>query len=522
MNALSLNRLLGPSVRGVAIGVCCAWGGFQTAPAAPTDFDGDGRSDLSCFEPDTGNWSARKLDGTVLFTGLNWGWNEAHPVPGDYDGDGTNDLAVYHRESGSWYIRKQDGTIFLWAKNFGYDAAHAVVTEDYDGDGATDLALYDPAEGKWYISSLDGKILAWGVQWGWAQAHPVPGDFDGDGKGDLAVYDRFSGKWYIRTLDGLILAWGEPWGYGRARPVTGDFDGDQKTDLAVYDSLAGKWFIRTLSGTVLAWDMSWGFSGSQAVPGDFDGDSLSDLAVYSEADGTWYIRRLDGTVLGWALNWGGKGRVPVGLYGDGSSGFITVAFGDSITYGRGSSSNGPKTAYPRWLDHRLETRFGGFSYVINAGIPGEHTRQGLARIGGVMDTYRPDLLILLQGVNDLLLPDQESWVISNLNGMVQTARRRDIPTVMATLCPLVSRSFSDRGDQHARVISINPSIRALAGQRHAPIAELYAGITSVSNWQNRLFNSNSSIHPNDAGYQILRDSFLEAIRKGLNAGQLPY
>jgi lysophospholipase L1-like esterase len=502
--------------------LACAVAGFGTAFAASADFDGDGQSDLSNFEPDTGNWSARKLDGTVLFTGLNWGWNEAPPVPGDYDGDGTNDLAVYHRESGNWYIRKQDGTVLVWAKNFGYEAAHAVVAEDYNGDGATDMAVYDPAQGKWYIATLKGEVLAWGASWGGGSVHPIPGDYDGDGKADLALYDRGSGSWYIRTLDGLVLAANLTWGYRNARPVAGDFDGDGTDDLAVYDRQAGKWYIRTVSGTVLAWDLSWGYAGARAVPGDYDGDGRSDLAVYSEADGLWYIRRLDGTILSWAQNWGGKGRVPVGLYGDGSSGFIAVAFGDSITYGRGSSSNGPLTGYPRMLDHRLEARFGGFSYVINTGIPGESTPAGLNRIGTTLDTYKPDLVLILQGVNDLLNPGTEGRVVNNLRSMAQIAKTRGISPVLATLCPLVSRSFRDRGDQHARVISVNPSIRALASQQAVPIAELYAGITSVPRWQNSLFDSNSSIHPNDAGYLILRNVFLDVLSKGLESGQFPY
>ena len=85
-----------------------------------------------------------------------------------------------------------------------------------------------------------------------------------------------------------------------------------------------------------------------------------------------------------------------------------LAFGDSLTAGVGTTKD---KSYPSVLAE-LTGR-----HIINAGISGEETKAGLQRFEHVLVQSKPDLVILLEGGNDILRNRKLSNTKKNLAAM---------------------------------------------------------------------------------------------------------
>jgi lysophospholipase L1-like esterase len=68
--------------------------------------------------------------------------------------------------------------------------------------------------------------------------------------------------------------------------------------------------------------------------------------------------------------------------------------------------------------------------VINSGVSGETTDRGLKRLPQELDRAIPDLLILIEGGNDILQNRSLSTVKKNLKAMIELAESRGVPVVL--------------------------------------------------------------------------------------------
>ncbi len=100
---------------------------------------------------------------------------------------------------------------------------------------------------------------------------------------------------------------------------------------------------------------------------------------------------------------------------------VVLAFGDSLTFGTGAQ---PETSYPAVLEQLIGRK------VWSAGVPGEVSAAGLARLPSALDYYQPRLLILCHGGNDFLRKLGDAQAAENLRGMIRLAQQRGIDVVL--------------------------------------------------------------------------------------------
>ena len=257
--------------------------GAPIAKNKTADFDGDGKTDLSVFRPETGIWYVLNSSDSA-YSGTAFGLGSDILAPGDYDGDGKTDFCVFRPANGVWHMMTKAGN--YTSRQFGLNG-DIPVPADYNGDGKTDVAVFRPSSGVWYISNSDSLGTYSYVQWGQAGDKPVMGDFDGDGRADVAVYRPSNGVWYVlRSSNSIPMV--VNFGLATDVPVPADFGGDGLTDIAVFRPSTGVWYILS-SSDGLAVNITWGQDGDIPVPGDYDGDGPADIAVFRQSNAGWYV-----------------------------------------------------------------------------------------------------------------------------------------------------------------------------------------------------------------------------------------
>ena len=284
-----------------------------------TDFDGDGKSEMTIYNGSTGYWySLTSASGFTAAVNRSWGGTVYLPVPGDYDGDGRTDYGIYHSISGVWTILLSGaGYTTTLSKSNGGGALLPIVG-DFDGDGKSDIGSYNPSTGQWYVlKSSTGYTTTLSVSWGGAGYTAAPGDWDGDGKVDLGIYQQSSGNWYVLlSSSNYTTSLSKSAGGSSYVPVQGDYDGDGKTDFVVYNTTSGQWYgLKSSTGYTTTINVSWGGTGYTPVRGDLDGDGKIDLAIYQASSGNWYVLlSASGYTTSLSKSWGGSGYVPVPAY----------------------------------------------------------------------------------------------------------------------------------------------------------------------------------------------------------------
>lgn len=119
-----------------------------------------------------------------------------------------------------------------------------------------------------------------------------------------------------------------------------------------------------------------------------------------------------------------------------------LAFGDSLLAGYGLPDG---ASYPAKLEAALRAR-GINARVVNAGISGETTGQGLQRLAATLDAQPvvPEVVIVSLGGNDMLRGQPPAETRANLAQILRTIRARGSRVVLLGMlaAPMLSADYA--------------------------------------------------------------------------------
>jgi len=210
------------------------------------------------------------------------------------------------------------------------------------------------------------------------------------------------------------------------------------------------------------------------------------------------------------------GRTTFLAFGDSmTAGEITVATGATLAADGFANSRQvvvPGDSYPTKLLTLLRSRYFTQSsqfVMTNAGLPREWAVDAQNRLPGVMAAANPQVLLLLTGANDIEALRTQVGVdaaLIALQTMVRAARGRGAAVFIATLPP--PRQGGRLTLPIALVNNFNAGIRARAAAEGATLVDINAAMTPDVN----TLIGTDGLHPTEAGYQRMADTFFTAIR----------
>jgi len=216
-----------------------------------------------------------------------------------------------------------------------------------------------------------------------------------------------------------------------------------------------------------------------------------------------------------------------------------LAFGDSITCGvPGAFPRAPadlafddptcqlqpgSPQYPQILRGLLQSASPAQVFTVdNQGRPGEEARFAYSRFSSLVAAQRPQVVLLLEGINDLNNGAGVTATVAALQQMVELARVYSATVMVGTMfqtCysvnPYTGRVRTNSTDL---IVPFNSAVRSMvAGRFNVYVVDIYAafGTNNCGFEQGINLVGEDGLHPSPSGYNAIASAFGAAIRDKL-------
>jgi acyl-CoA thioesterase I len=167
------------------------------------------------------------------------------------------------------------------------------------------------------------------------------------------------------------------------------------------------------------------------------------------------------------------------------TGATVVILGDSLSFGTGANKG---EDYPTLLAKNT-----GWN-IVNAGVPGNTSAQGLERLPMLLNMYQPNLLIIELGGNDFLQKLDVNQTVENLNRILQIAKESHIQTLLMAIPDYQPLKAAFVG------LSDHPLYATLSQKTNTPVLEEVFTKVLADNALKADY-----VHPNADGYKKVEE-----------------
>jgi acyl-CoA thioesterase-1 len=179
----------------------------------------------------------------------------------------------------------------------------------------------------------------------------------------------------------------------------------------------------------------------------------------------------------------------------------TILFlGDSLTEGFGVSK---EDAFPKLVENLIQTELHENIVVINGGVGGSTTSDGLARLKWYMKK-KPYIVFLALGTNDGLRGLDLEQSQKNLEEIIQYAQASNAKVILAGM--LIPPNYGPEYSEQFKKMYQNLKVKYML--KSMPF--LLDGVAGIKE-----FNQKDGIHPNEKGHKHIAENVFEFIKEDL-------
>ena len=214
---------------------------------------------------------------------------------------------------------------------------------------------------------------------------------------------------------------------------------------------------------------------------------------------------------------------------------VLVFFGDSVTHGEFEFTNGykesvqrPELVFHKLLSDRIKAEFGTEVTVINAGIGGNFSDDGLARIQTDVLDKKPDFCCVMFGTNDVTNARKGQEALDkyaqNMKEIISKLQAQNIEVVLMTPGMLCSRGvkgfkggwwfihkYYESLQKGGKMDQYVDAMRKVAKEMDVPVADAYAEWKALEKKgvDTTAMLVNGMNHPTAEAHKIFADKLYE-------------
>jgi lysophospholipase L1-like esterase len=148
--------------------------------------------------------------------------------------------------------------------------------------------------------------------------------------------------------------------------------------------------------------------------------------------------------------------------------------------------------------------FAGKPYV-NRGISGQTTPQMLIRFRPDVIALKPDVIVLLAGINDIAGntgPSTLEMISDNIFSMAELAKVHQIKVILCSVLPAYDFPWNKGSFPAEKIVRLNSMLKNYADANEIMYLDYYSALVDERKGLKATY-ANDGVHPNKAGYEVM-------------------